>query len=100
MERSFPPWCGISSSSSPPGRGISTSPPPHWARLESKRRIFRYIESRIGPHAYVNNYGFTEATGIVTLSFRRTRPRSAGGKWGKPLEGMEVKVAGQIRARL
>jgi fatty-acyl-CoA synthase len=56
--------------------------------------IFRHIESRIGPHAYVNNYGFTEATGIVTLSFPEDPPEVRWGKMGKPLEGMEVKIAG------
>lgn len=55
--------------------------------------VFEQIEFRIGPHGYVNNYGFTEATGPVCLSFPDDPSEIRWGKMGKPLEGMEVKVA-------
>jgi acyl-CoA synthetase (AMP-forming)/AMP-acid ligase II len=54
--------------------------------------IFERLESRIGPHQYVNNYGFTEATGVVCLSRPGDPPRIRWGKMRLPLEGMEVKV--------
>ncbi len=55
--------------------------------------VFEKIESALGPHEYVNNYGFTEATGVVTLSRREDPPEVRWGKMGKPLEGMEVRIA-------
>ncbi len=55
--------------------------------------VFELIESRLGPHQYVNNYGFTEATGPVCLSSPNDPPEVRWGKMGRPLEGMELKVA-------
>ncbi len=55
--------------------------------------VFKLIESRLGPHQYVNNYGFTEATGPVCLSSPDDPPNIRWGKMGRPLEGMEVKIA-------
>ena len=54
--------------------------------------VFEKLQSVIGPHEYVNNYGFTEATGVVTLSYPEDPPDLRWGKMGKPLEGMEVKI--------
>ena len=55
--------------------------------------VFEKLADVIGPHEYVNNFGFTEATGVVTLSDPKDPPEVRWGKMGKPLEGMEVRIA-------
>ncbi len=54
--------------------------------------VFEKLERVIGPHEYVNNYGFTEATGVVSLSYPDDPPEVRWGKMGKPLDGMEVQI--------
>ncbi len=55
--------------------------------------VFEKLADVIGPHEYVNNFGFTEATGVVTLSDPGDPPEVRWGKMGKPLDGMEVRIS-------
>ena len=54
--------------------------------------VFEKLDRVIGTHEYVNNYGFTEATGVVCLSYPEDPPEVRWGKMGKPLDGMEVQI--------
>lgn len=54
--------------------------------------VFEKLERVIGPHEYVNNYGLTEATGVVSVSSPEDPPEVRWGKMGKPLEGMEAQI--------
>lgn len=54
--------------------------------------VFNKLQAVIGDHEYVNNYGFTEATGVVCLSEPEDPPELRWAKMGKPLEGMVIRV--------